>query len=325
MSSKRSSVSLGLSLIARDEERDLLRLLTSIEGAFDQVALLDTGSTDRTVSIFHDWAEKESLPLGYVVDEYEWCDDFAAAKNAADSLLETDWICSADADEAIQGATLLRSIVQGVPANIQLLAAEWRPFPGSDFGFPLNLLSCRGAATWVGRVDATKRLRAGAGDAHGMIDPARVTWVHYRHPHRASSNDRNIRIWRKWIREEPSDPTPYKEWAIHELTMNDDPGAAARLLRQYLARVEGRVPYMALRAVDDLERCSDGVPDDTKQLVSLLIRTPSARVDVPLYLLQLILSQTEPLDCESVPVFPERGGGESATATPPLLTALTRG
>jgi len=62
---------LGLSLIARDEERFLPGLLESIDGAFDQVALLDTGSTDRTVEIFTDWASRQSLPLGYAVANFD--------------------------------------------------------------------------------------------------------------------------------------------------------------------------------------------------------------------------------------------------------------
>jgi hypothetical protein len=31
------------------------------------------------------------LPLGYAGESFEWIDDFAAARNASDSLLHTDW------------------------------------------------------------------------------------------------------------------------------------------------------------------------------------------------------------------------------------------
>lgn len=77
----------GLALIAKDEEEALPGLLASVEGAFDQVALLDTGSTDRTVEVFEEWsaAEKVRQP-GFIstLGHFEWCDDFAAARNAAD-------------------------------------------------------------------------------------------------------------------------------------------------------------------------------------------------------------------------------------------------
>jgi len=47
----------GLAIIARDEQDDLPQLLASVEGHFDQVALLDTGSKDDTVGVFLRWAD----------------------------------------------------------------------------------------------------------------------------------------------------------------------------------------------------------------------------------------------------------------------------
>ena len=49
-------MSVGLAIIARDEAANLPWLLDSVRGAFDQVVLCDTGSTDATVEIFEQWA-----------------------------------------------------------------------------------------------------------------------------------------------------------------------------------------------------------------------------------------------------------------------------
>jgi hypothetical protein len=94
---------LGLALIAKNEESTLPHLLASTDGAFDQIALLDTGSTDRTVEVFEKWAKTQSN-TNCRVGHFEWRDDFAAARNAADELLDTDWLCTADCDDEIIGA-----------------------------------------------------------------------------------------------------------------------------------------------------------------------------------------------------------------------------
>lgn len=96
----------GLALIVRDEEEMLPGLLASIEGAFDQVVLVDSDSEDRTVEIFRDWCARTGQP--HVVDSFEWIDHFAAKRNHAHSLLTTDWTCWADADDTIVGARHLR-------------------------------------------------------------------------------------------------------------------------------------------------------------------------------------------------------------------------
>jgi hypothetical protein len=78
-------------LIARNEERCLDRCLTSLRGAVDEIVVVDTGSTDRTLEI--------ARAHGARVGTFVWCDDFAAARNAALDLATGDWVLSIDADE----------------------------------------------------------------------------------------------------------------------------------------------------------------------------------------------------------------------------------
>jgi glycosyltransferase involved in cell wall biosynthesis len=78
-------------LIVRNEERCLDRCLSSLRGAVDELVVVDTGSADRTVEI----AQAHGARVGF----FAWCDDFAAARNAALDLATGDWVLSIDADE----------------------------------------------------------------------------------------------------------------------------------------------------------------------------------------------------------------------------------
>src|ERR1700694_5674066 len=112
--------SLGLALIARDEENSLPRLLASCAGAFDEIVLVDTGSEDATVARFEEWAATQPGTRCEVA-HFEWCDDFAAARQFADDLLESDWHVWADCDDQIRGAEHLRRLVSEAGADTAAL------------------------------------------------------------------------------------------------------------------------------------------------------------------------------------------------------------
>ncbi|MCK6446381.1 MAG: glycosyltransferase [Planctomycetes bacterium] len=83
----------GLCVIARDEETNLPRLLASVRGIVDETVVVDTGSRDRTLEL--------AAELGARTATFAWCDDFAAARNAASELVRADWVIALDADEEL--------------------------------------------------------------------------------------------------------------------------------------------------------------------------------------------------------------------------------
>ena len=82
---------LSVCIIARDEEKVLPRCLDSVAGIADEIVVVDTGSIDETVAI--------ARRYNAVVGDFPWCDDFAAARNAALDMATGDWILCLDADE----------------------------------------------------------------------------------------------------------------------------------------------------------------------------------------------------------------------------------
>ena len=84
----------SLTMIVRNEEDNLPDCLTSAEGLFDEIVVVDTGSTDRTVEI--------ARSFGARVFDFVWVDDFAAARNAALARATGDYAFWLDADDRIE-------------------------------------------------------------------------------------------------------------------------------------------------------------------------------------------------------------------------------
>jgi glycosyltransferase involved in cell wall biosynthesis len=83
---------LSVCLITFNEEHNLPRVLSSVQGIADEIVVVDCGSTDRTVEI----ARKH----GAKVVTRAWT-NYAAQKNAAVAAASNDWILSLDADEEL--------------------------------------------------------------------------------------------------------------------------------------------------------------------------------------------------------------------------------
>lgn len=92
---------LALVVIARDEAATIGRCLDSAAAHVDHMLVLDTGSVDDTPAL--------ARAAGAEVQTFDWCDDFAAARNRALELAQAEWNLVLDADEWLaDGAGLLR-------------------------------------------------------------------------------------------------------------------------------------------------------------------------------------------------------------------------
>lgn len=82
-----------LALIAKNEEKNINRLLDSVSGCFDQIVLVDTGSTDKTKEI--------GLSRGCEVYDFTWVNSFCKARNFAFSKATCDYVLWLDLDDCL--------------------------------------------------------------------------------------------------------------------------------------------------------------------------------------------------------------------------------
>jgi len=80
-------------IIAKNEEKHISRALGSLQGICDEIVLVDTGSTDKTKEIAQKVTDK--------IYDFEWIDDFSAARNFALNKCTGDWVVFIDADDEI--------------------------------------------------------------------------------------------------------------------------------------------------------------------------------------------------------------------------------
>ena len=103
---------LSLCMIVKNEQANLVRCLSSVKAAVDEVIVVDTGSTDRTKDL--------ASIFGAKVFDAPWRDDFAEARNASLSRASGDWVLVIDADETLspRDHAALRNLIRKIAKNI---------------------------------------------------------------------------------------------------------------------------------------------------------------------------------------------------------------
>ncbi|MHC4177407.1 MAG: tetratricopeptide repeat-containing glycosyltransferase family 2 protein [Planctomycetota bacterium] len=228
---------LSVAIIVRDEQPLLAASIESVRPIADEIVVLDTGSTDRTVAV----AEQ----LGAVVGRAAWNDDFAAARNRCLEQATGDWILWLDAGERLDedAAEELRHFVDR-EANPEKVYMLWVEQPPSEQAVcreqvaQLRLVPTGADLRFEGRVRETLRPSI---EAAGLgIDAAvgRIRCHARRHDpdRKASQAQRNLKLAELDAAEAEDRPPARLQLVIGEAHSNL--GAIDEARRAFLAAVE---------------------------------------------------------------------------------------
>ena len=89
---------ISVCIIAKNEEEHIEECCRRLAPYGFEIVVADTGSTDRTVEIAGRYTDR--------ICRFDWCDDFAAAKNFAMEKASHNWILSLDCDEYIESINM---------------------------------------------------------------------------------------------------------------------------------------------------------------------------------------------------------------------------
>lgn len=198
---------IGLAVIAKNEGTRIGDLLDSVgftsrstwkenrdgsgthrpDAAVDFVVVCDTGSDDATKQIAAD--------RGCKVVDFEWCDDFSAARTASyDALPDVDFTLWADCDDVIVNADQLRTIAAQLPPQAvgTLNRYDYAQDPNGNCVCELwrERLVRKGIGEWTLPIHEVLRVP----DNASLVHDNTVTWVHKHGADRERDPIRNYQI-----------------------------------------------------------------------------------------------------------------------------------
>lgn len=125
-------------MIVKNEEEVLEQCLNSIYDICDEIIIVDTGSSDKTKEI----AKKYTLNIL----DFEWIDDFSAARNFSFSQAKMDYILWLDADDVLlkEDQNKLRILKSKLKSDIDCVSMnyilEFDEYNNPSFYFRRNRL-----------------------------------------------------------------------------------------------------------------------------------------------------------------------------------------
>ena len=99
-----SKLKISACYIVKNEEKTLPHSIESLKSAVDEIVVVDTGSTDKTIEIAKSYGAK--------VIETTWQDDFSTPRNLAIDNATGDWIIFLDADEYFIRPNKVRNAIE---------------------------------------------------------------------------------------------------------------------------------------------------------------------------------------------------------------------
>ncbi len=181
---------ISVCMIVKDEEKVLGRVLEGAKQFADEIIVVDTGSTDNSKDIAHEFTNN--------VFDFEWCNDFAKARNFGIDKCTKDYFMWLDADDVIPKDTIDGlNKWKGGDENVDVVMMPY------EMSFDKN-----GVAGFVYYRERILKNKAGfyfEGRVHECITPrGRIVYLEYPIQHKKVENKdphRNIKIYEQMEKE----------------------------------------------------------------------------------------------------------------------------
>ncbi|MBW7473389.1 glycosyltransferase [Paenibacillus oenotherae] len=253
-------ITVSLCMIVRDEEEVLARCLDSVADLVDEIVIVDTGSVDRTKEI-------ASAYNARIID-FEWVEDFAAARNFSFAQATQSYIMWLDADDVLQEKDREKflKLKASLPQEVDSVVMEYH----------LTFDMAGNAAAGSRRNRLVKRSRGYRwhNPIHEYLEVSEgnvmLTDIAVSHKRVGDHSDRNMRIFKKQIADGRELQGRDLYYFANELV---DQKQYAEAVQSYTRFLQGPVEYSEdhMLACSKLAECYHHLGQKDKKLESLLM------------------------------------------------------
>lgn len=260
-------MTLSLCMIVKNEEDVLARCLESVADLVDEIVIVDTGSTDRTVELARNFTER--------IFFFEWIDDFAAARNFSFEQATGDYCLWLDADDVLLEADrqALRLLKASLSPTVSVVMLPYHT--GFDAQGNLTFSYYRER---ILRNHESLRFR---GAVHEVVEPiGEILYGDCAITHRKlhpSEPERNLRIFEKQLEKGLALDPRQRFYYARELYYHKDYTKAIAVLEDFLSQGEGWLENQ-LDACAHLAYCHYALGEEEAALAALL---RSLSLDLP--------------------------------------------
>lgn len=224
-------ITISVCMIVKNEEDVLYNSLNSVASFADEIIIVDTGSTDKTKEIAHNYTP-------YVYD-FKWCDDFSKARNFSFSKATCDYIMWIDADDImpLEEQKKMLELKKSINPEIDIVMAKYVTIYSKDMQEEFSF--------YRERIFKRCKNYKWTDPVHELIIPCGKIYYSdikiFHNKLKQTAPSRNLRIYKKMIKNKVKFSPRQLFYYANELLHSKKYNAAIKIYKKFLSQKEGWV------------------------------------------------------------------------------------